>query len=65
MNILLEMALMKAMAVSARREEAGRESRRAAGKPVVCGVCGYRGGTMYKRGDGFICRDCREKEGEK
>ena len=62
MSGYLEMALMKALAVSARREEAGRERRRAAGKPVVCGVCGYRGGTMYRRGDGYICRGCRRKE---
>lgn len=64
MRALLEMALMKAMAVSAKREEVGRERRRAAGKPVVCGVCGYRGGTMYKRWGGYICRDCRRREKE-
>lgn len=40
------------------------ERRRAAGKPVVCGVCGYRGGTMYRRGDGYICCGCRRKEGK-
>lgn len=38
------------------------ESRRAAGKPVVCSVCHTYGGTMYKRGDGYICRDCKRKE---
>ncbi len=38
------------------------ELRRAAGKPVVCSVCHTYGGTMYKRRDGYICRDCRRKE---
>lgn len=38
------------------------ERRRSAGKPVVCSVCRTYGGTMYKRGDGYICRDCRRRE---
>ena len=40
------------------------ECRRAAGKPVICAVCRTYGGTMYKRGNGYICRDCRRKEGK-
>lgn len=66
MTGLLEMMLLKAMSATAAREEKQRRKRnaRAQERAVVCSVCRTYGGTMYKRGDGFICRDCKRKEGK-
>lgn len=71
MTGLIEMMLMKAMSASAAREEANKRKRqkKADARAITCSVCGRSersptyGGTMYKRGDGYICRDCRRKEG--
>ena len=66
MRAAIEMMCLRAMMASARREESRRETRRkkAQGKAITCAVCRTYGGTMYKRGGGYICRDCRRKEGE-
>lgn len=60
MRGLIEMYLLRAMSASAAREE--RKRRKADGRKIVCSVCRTYGGTMYKRGDGYICRDCKRKE---
>ena len=67
MTGLIEMMLLRAMSASAAREESRRRKRnaRARERAVTCAVCRTYGGTMYKRGSGYICRDCRRKEGEK
>lgn len=57
----IEMLLLKAMSASAAREES-RRRRNTGGQPVVCSVCRTYGGTMYRIGDRYICRDCRRKE---
>lgn len=53
MRGLLKMCLMRCLIESAAREN---------GRKLVCSVCRTYGGTMYRRGDGYICRDCRRKE---
>ena len=58
------MYLMRGFMESAAREN-GRKRKKADGRKLVCSVCHTYGGTMYKRGDGYICRDCRRKEGKK
>lgn len=67
MSGLLEMMVLKAMSATAAREEKQRRKRnaRAQERAVVCSVCRTYGGTMYKRGGGYICRDCKRKEGRK
>lgn len=67
MTGLIEMMLLKAMSASAAHEEANRRRRqkKADARAITCAVCRTYGGTMYKRGDGYICRDCRRKEVEK
>lgn len=66
MTGLIEMMLLRAMTASAAHEEATRRKRRkkADSRAITCAVCRTYGGTMYKRRDGYICRDCRRKEGE-
>ena len=67
MTGLLEMMLLRAMSASASREESNRRRRqkKADARAITCAVCRTYGGTMYKRGSGYICRDCRRKEVEK
>ena len=64
MTGLIEMMLMKAMFASAAREGSRRRKRnaRARGRPITWAVCRTIGGTMYKHGDGYICRDCKNKK---
>jgi len=64
MTGLIEMMLMKAMSASAAHEEATRRKRqkKADARAITCSVCHTYGGTMYRKGDGYICRDCRKKE---
>ena len=61
MRGLLEMYLMRCLMESASREN-GCKRKKADGRKLVCSVCRTYGGTMYKRGDGYICRDCKRKE---
>ena len=61
MRAAIEMMLMRAMAASAARTEA-KTRKKADGRKLVCAVCRTYGGTMYRRGDGYVCRDCRRKE---
>lgn len=67
MRAAIEMMLLRAMSASAAREESRRRKRnaRARERAITCAVCRTYGGTMYKRGDGYVCRDCRRKEWEK
>ena len=67
MTGLIEMMLLRAMTASATHEEATRRKRqkKADAREITCAVCRTYGGTMYKRGDGYICRDCKRKEGKK
>jgi hypothetical protein len=67
MTGLIEMMLIRAMSASAAREESRRRKRnaRARERAITCAVCRTYGGTMYKYGDGYICRDCRRKEKRK
>ena len=64
MRAAIEMMLLRAMSASAAREESRRRKRnsRARERAITCAVCRTYGGTMYKCGDGYICRDCRQKE---
>jgi hypothetical protein len=64
MRAAIEMMLMRAMSASAAREESRRRKRnaRARERAITCAVCRTYGGTMYKRGDGHVCRECRRKE---
>lgn len=64
MTGLVEMMLLKAMSASAAREESRKRKtrRKADERAITCAVCRTYGGTMYKRGDGYICRECRRKE---
>lgn len=64
MTGLIEMMLLRAMTASAAREESRRRKRNAKAREraITCAVCRTYGGTMYKRGDGYICRECRSKE---
>jgi len=64
MTGLIEMMLMKAMSASAAHEEANKRKRqkKARERAITCAVCRTYGGTMYRKGDGYICRDCRKKE---
>lgn len=68
MRGLFEMCLMRCIIESAAREQS-RKQKKAEGRKLVCSVCGRSersptyGGTMYKRGSGYICRDCRRKGG--
>lgn len=65
MRAAIEMMLLRAMSASAAREESRRRKRnaRARERAITCAVCRTYGGTMYKRGGGYICRECRRKEG--
>lgn len=63
MRGMFNMCLMRCLIESASRED-GRKRKKADGRKLVCSVCRTYGGTMYKHGDGYICRDCRRKEGE-
>lgn len=66
MTGLIEMMLLKAMSASAAHEESRRRKRQKTGaRAITCAVCHTYGGTMYKRGSGYICRDCRRKEKKK
>lgn len=64
MTGLIEMMLLRAMSASAAREGANRRKRqkKADARAITCSVCRTYGETMYKRGDGYICRDCKQKE---
>lgn len=64
MTGLVEMMLLKAMSASAAREESRKRKklRKSNERAITCSVCRTYGGTMYKRGSGYICRDCRGKE---
>ena len=64
MRAAIEMMLLRAMSASAAREESRRRNKEDWQKIVcsVCGTYGTYGGTMYKRGSGYVCRDCRRKE---
>lgn len=66
MRVAIEMMLLRAMSASAAREESRRRKRnaRARERAITCAVCRTYGGTMYKRGNGYVCRDCRRKERE-
>lgn len=59
MTGLIEMMQLRAMCASAAREESRRRKRnaRARERAITCSVCHTYGGTMYKHGDGYICRD--------
>lgn len=65
MTGLIEMMLIRAMSASAAREESRRRKRnaRARERAITCAVCRTYGGTMYKRGNGYVCRDCKRKKG--
>lgn len=65
MRAAIEMMLLRAMSASAAREEARRRKRnaRARERAITCAVCRTYGGTMYKRGGGYVCRDCRRRRG--
>lgn len=67
MTGLVEMMLLKAMSASAAREESRKRKKRekADERAITCAVCHTYGGTMYKRGSGYICRDCKKKEKKK
>lgn len=68
MRAAIEMMLMRTMSASAAREESRRRKRqkKARERAITCAVCRTYGGTMYKHGNGYVCRDCRRKEeGEK
>lgn len=67
MRAAIEMMLLRAMSASAAHEEANKRKRqkKADGRKLVCAVCHTYGGTMYKRGNGYICRDCKNKKKEK
>lgn len=67
MRAAIEMMLMRAMSASAAREESRRRKRqkKARERAITCAVCRTYGGTMYKCGDGYVCRDCRRKEKNK
>lgn len=67
MTGLVEMMLLKAMSASAAREESRRRKwqKTSDARAITCAVCHTYGGTMYKRGSGYICRDCRRKEKKK
>ena len=73
MDKLFGMYFVEALAEAkrtAKREENRKRRRKMsaeanAEKAVVCAVCRTYGGTMYKRGSGYICRDCRRKEEKK
>ena len=64
MRAAIEMMLLRAMSASAAREESRRRKRqkKARERAITCAVCRTYGGTMYKRGDGYVCRDCKRKE---
>lgn len=64
MTGLIEMMLLRAMSASAAREESRRRKRqkKARERAITCAVCRTYGGTMYKHGNGYVCRDCRRKE---
>lgn len=64
MRAAIEMMLLRAMSASAAREESRRRKRNAKAREraITCAVCRTYGGMMYKRGDGYVCRDCRRKE---
>lgn len=64
MRAAIEMMLLRAMSASAAREESRRRKRnaRARERAITCAVCRTYGGTMYKHGNGYVCRDCRRKE---
>lgn len=64
MTGLIEMMLLRAMSASAAREEAGKRKRQkqADARAITCAVCHTYGGTMYREGGGYICRDCKRKE---
>lgn len=64
MRAAIEMMLLRAMSASAAREESRRRKRqkKARERAITCAVCRTYGGTMYKRGNGYVCRDCRRKE---
>lgn len=64
MTGLIEMMMLRAMSASAAHEEANKRKRqkKADARAITCAVCHTYGGTMYKRGDGYICRDCKRKE---
>lgn len=61
MRGLFEMCLMRCLIESVAREN-GRKRKKTDGQVLTCSVCRTYGGTMYKRGDGYICRDCHKKE---
>ena len=67
MRAAIEMMLLRAMSASAAREESRRRKRnnKARECAITCAVCRTYGGTMYKRGNGYICRDCKRKEKRK
>ena len=64
MTGLIEMMLLRAMSASAAREESRKRKRqkKARERAITCAVCRTYGGTMYRHGDGYICRDCKRKE---
>ena len=64
MTGLIEMMLLRAMSASAAREESRRRKRqkKARERAITCAICRTYGGTMYKCGNGYICRDCKRKE---
>lgn len=64
MTGLIEMMLLRAMSASAAREESRRRKRqkKARERAVTCAVCRTYGGTMYKHGNGYVCRDCKNKK---
>lgn len=59
MTGLVEMMLLKAMSASAAREESRKRKtrRKTDERAITCAVCRTYGGTMYKRGDGYVCRE--------
>lgn len=67
MTGLIEMMLLRAMMASARREESRRRNRqtKVREREITCAVCRTYGGTMYRWGKGYICRDCKRKEERK
>lgn len=58
------MCLIRCLMESAAREN-GRKRKKADGRKLVCAVCHTYVGTMYKRENGYLCRDCRRKVAKK
>lgn len=43
----------------------GKPSERSQGRVIVCCQCGCADRTLYRHGNKYICRICREKGGKR